>query len=346
MTPKEVIQKVTALRPADRQPAALLSGGSWALYTNGLNIEKALTMPPEEVADILLNTNISAGVDILWAAPSFGNLLIRSMGGKIKFRAKGPPDVVEALIKEPRDTEKIDVDRCVEDRSLQTMGEITRWMVRKAGNEYPVAGSIWGPFTLAGLLYGVENLMRAVYREKETVRGILDFTAALYLKCADHFYIQNGVDIVSLADPAASGDMISRKHFAEFVVPLYEKIYAELRKKNMITGIHICGNIEDRLDLLAAAGIQFISLDYKVDLKKARSVVGGRAALAGNMNPVEVMLNETAGGVARACQRCIADAGSGGGFILMPGCDIPAATPVENVRAMVETARSCGARFP
>jgi uroporphyrinogen decarboxylase len=340
MTPKQLIQKVIALEPVDRQSAALLSGGSWALSVNGLNIEKALAMSAEDVADILLNTNISAGVDIIWAAPSFGNLLIRSLGGKIKFRAKGPPDVVEAVIKEIRDTEKIDLDRSIGDESLGLMGEITRRLVRKTGNEYPVAGSMWGPVTLAGLLYGAENLMRAVYRDREAVVHILDFTSRLYLKFVDHFFIKNGVDIVSVADPTASGDMISRRHFQEFAVPAYKNIYAELRKKNMLTGIHICGNTEDRLDLLAETGVQFISLDYKVNLKKAKAITAGKTALAGNMNPVDVMLRETPDGVIRACEECIADTGSGGGFILMPGCDIPPATPVENVKAMVRAARS------
>jgi uroporphyrinogen decarboxylase len=340
MTPKQRIQKAIALEPVDRQPVALLSGGSWALSVNGLNIEKAIAMPAESVAEILLNTMISAGVDIIWAAPSFGNLFIRSLGGKIKFRAKGPPDVVDTVIKEISDIEKIDIDGALADAPLAIMGEITRCMVRKSGNEYPVAGSMWGPVTLAGLLYGAENLMRAVYRNREAVTHILDFTASLYLKFVDYFFIKNGVSVISMGDPTASGDMISRKHFEEFAVPAYKRIYAELRKKNIITGIHICGSTEDRLDMLTETGVRFISLDYKVDLKKAKAITTGKTVLAGNMNPVDVMLRETPEGVIRSCEECIAAAGEGGGFILMPGCDIPPATPVENVRAMVRAARS------
>ncbi|MDR2403536.1 MAG: hypothetical protein LBD78_05855 [Spirochaetaceae bacterium] len=42
--------------------------------------------------------------------------------------------------------------------------------------------------------------------------------------------------------------------------------------------------------------------------------------------------------IVKAGGQCIADAEDGGGFVLMPGCDIPAATPFANVKPMTETA--------
>jgi uroporphyrinogen decarboxylase len=50
------------------------------------------------------------------------------------------------------------------------------------------------------------------------------------------------------------------------------------------------------------------------------------------------MLKETPLGVAAACHEAIARAGITGGYILMPGCDIPPSVPIENVKAMVEAA--------
>ncbi|RME65234.1 MAG: hypothetical protein D6790_02150, partial [Caldilineae bacterium] len=44
--------------------------------------------------------------------------------------------------------------------------------------------------------------------------------------------------------------------------------------------------------------------------------------------------------VAASAQRCIDEAGPGGGFLLGSGCIVPRYTPLENVRAMVETAHS------
>ncbi|MDR3342732.1 MAG: uroporphyrinogen decarboxylase, partial [Treponema sp.] len=80
--------------------------------------------------------------------------------------------------------------------------------------------------------------------------------------------------------------MISRKHFEEFALPAFTKVFTALQKKNVSTALYICGNIENRLDLLNGIGAQLISVDYKVSLKKCREIFNGKTAFAGNMNPV------------------------------------------------------------
>jgi uroporphyrinogen decarboxylase len=340
MTAKETIHNACTLQPTTRLPVALFLGGSWALHTNGISMEKALLMPPGEVADILFRSYISVGTDIVWAAPGSGNLLVKALGGTLKFRPVGPPDVTERIIKKIDDMDHIDVERVKKDPAMQTLMEITKHIVdSSAAGPYAVGGSMWGPLTMAGLLYGAESLMRDIRRNKEGVHRLLNFTADLYLSYVED-YIKNGVDIIAMGEPSASGDMISREHFAEFAVPVLKKIYATLREKNVIAGIHICGNVENRLDLIAGTGAQFISLDYKVSLKKARSILNGKMAFAGNMDPVAVIQHGTTEEVSRACEQCFTEAGDGPGFILMPGCDIPPATPPENIRAMTQVAHA------
>jgi uroporphyrinogen decarboxylase len=342
MTGRERIANAVNFKPTDRVPAALLSGGSWALYHNGLNIQKALLMEPEDIAEKIFSINKKAGVDIIWAVPSFGNILIKTMGGEIKFREKGPPDVTKALINDARDIEHIDFKRSFLEPPLQKMREITGFVAALARSEYAVGASMWGPFTMCGLLYGAEKLMRDLYKNAEAVHAVFEWTTRLYLEFVDYFFIDRGVNFISMGDPIASGDMISRKHFEHFAVPVYDDIYARLSKKNVITCLHICGNIEDRLDLISRTGVSLVSIDYKVSIKKAREMFGKKNALAGNINPVDVIKDGKMEDIISAGERCIKDAGEAGGFILMPGCDIPPATPFENVKTMVKTAAKHG----
>jgi uroporphyrinogen decarboxylase len=82
-----------------------------------------------------------------------------------------------------------------------------------------------------------------------------------------------------------------------------------------------------------------MSFDYKVNLADARRILGGHIAFAGNMNPVVVMQKQTPEGVAASCAQCIEQAsGKAGGYIVMPGCDIPPSVPLANVKAMVQAA--------
>jgi uroporphyrinogen decarboxylase len=340
MNSKEIIQNTLELKNTPRQPVTVFSGGAWALTSSGLSLEKALATEPEKVADILFNAYSSVDSDMVWALSGYSNIVIGAIGGAIKFRAKGTPDVVEPLFKGTADIDKALLDRIADNPSVRFLLDVTKQLVKKAGGTQFVALTRWGPFTLAGLLYGAENLMRDIYRNPDSVRRLLDFTTELYLRYSQ-LYIDNGVDFALIAEPTASGDMISRKHFEAFAVPAFQKVFSALRSKNVATALHICGNIENRLDLLNGIGARLISVDYKVSLKKCREAFGGKTAFAGNMNPVAVMQRETPEGVAAACKQCMSDAGEGGGFVLMPGCDIPPSTPAANLKAMTRTGREC-----
>ena len=52
------------------------------------------------------------------------------------------------------------------------------------------------------------------------------------------------------------------------------------------------------------------------------------------------MLNGNTNDVEQAALDCIRGAGLDGGYVLMPGCDLPPKTKIENVAAMVNTAHN------
>jgi uroporphyrinogen decarboxylase len=290
-------------------------------------------------ADVLFDAYTATGCDIVWSAPGSGNLVVQALGGKLNFRAKGSSDVAEAPIKTIDEIDGINLAVLKTDVSLTKIKDISKAVVRKTGNEYAAGATMWGPVTLAGLLFGVENFMRGVYKNQNMIHRLLDWTGDVFITYTEN-YIEAGIDLIEMGEPNASGDMISKKHFAEFVVPVLQKIFTALRKQNSISCLHICGATTDRFDLIAQTGADIFSMDYKASLAKARAVLDGKMAFAGNMDPVAVMLNETPEGVTRASRHCIAEAGMGSGFMLMPGCDIPPATPAENIKAMTDSCRS------
>ncbi|MDR3325087.1 MAG: uroporphyrinogen decarboxylase family protein [Spirochaetaceae bacterium] len=339
MNERELIGAVLDLKTPPRLASTLMSAGAWALTSRGWSLEGALAGESEAVAEALYRAYTDAGSDIVWAMSGFNNVIVGAVGGKIKFRAKGTPDVVESLLKKPSDVDGLDVQAVARDAWVRSLLGATRALAKLVNGERYVALTRWGPWTLAGLLYGAENLLRDVYRNPDGVRRMLDFTVRLYLAYAE-LYFDNGVDFVLLAEPTASGDMISRKHFEAFALPAFKRVFEALKGKGVRTALHICGNIGDRLDLLNGIGTELISVDYKVSLARCREVFDGKTAFAGNVDPVGVMQRESPEGVRRVCEACVAEAGGGRGYLLMPGCDIPPSTPAVNIRAMTGTGRS------
>jgi uroporphyrinogen decarboxylase len=339
MTSKEIIQKTTRLEPTPRLPVSLLSAGAWTLNQSGLTLETALAAGAGRIAEIISKTNEIVGCDIVWPGSGYHNLAIRGIGGRIKFRLKGTPDVQEPVLRGDWAVERITTRRVQEDEGIRVLVEAARLLCKSIGDRTVVGTSQWAPFTLGGLAFGVERVMRGIYKDKAAVHAVMEFAAEL---CFDYLepFIDAGVAMISLADPTASGDLISRDQFFEFSFPYLKRVANRIRARGVWVIVHICGNTTNRLDLIPEAGAQIMSVDYKVDLSDARRGLGGRIAFAGNMNPVAVMQKQTAAGVAAACRDAIGRAGIAGGYILMPGCDIPPSVPIENVRSMVETAHA------
>lgn len=337
MTSKELILKIINLEKTSRLPVALLSGGVWTLNRQGLTLEQALE-DPDRVATIMIQTNEQVQSDIVWAGSGYHNLAIRALGGRIKFRFKGAPDVLEPLVQATAELEKINLKILEDDPGILNLCMVTEQLNLKIGSDTMIGASQWGPLTLAGHIYGVEKLMRGIYKDPAAVHRVLEFTTELcyrYLK----LFISAGAQIVSIADPTSSGDLISRQQFQDFTLPYLKKAVAKLNNSGAAVVIHICGNITNHLDLIPESGAQIISVDYKVDLSQVREKVGFWMAFAGNMNPVGVMQNAAPAEVMAVCRDCIAKAGPGSSYILMPGCDIPPGVPLENIQAMVRAAR-------
>ena len=82
----------------------------------------------------------------------------------------------------------------------------------------------------------------------------------------------------------------------------------------IIVILHICGNVSDRLDLIADTGYDGVSLDSMVDLAYAKKEVGDRICLIGNVDVFKPLREGTPAEVVKKAEECIETAGAGGGF--------------------------------
>jgi len=78
------------------------------------------------------------------------------------------------------------------------------------------------------------------------------------------------------------------------------------------------------------------------DLAEIKRLYGEKIVLKGNLHTTDVMLRGSAADVAAASRQAIDAAAGGGRFILSTGDQCGRDTPDENIRAMIETARTYG----
>jgi uroporphyrinogen decarboxylase len=340
MNNKEIILAGIHLEKTPRPPVMILSGGVWANNRIELSLQDTFDIDPKIAAQNMIMTNELVQSDLIWTAAGCNNLALRGIGAKATFENVGvAAGIDEPLITCADDVDKLNIDDMENDKGIIAMLEATHILSQEVGDKTLIGISQWGPMTLAGLLLGTENFMVMSIREKEATNYILEFTEKLVVKYWKLF-AQAGAQLVSQAEPSASCDMISPKQFKKMALPHIQNTNKAIDGLVKAKMLHICGNITKILDFMPLTGSDVISFDYKVSLTEAREKLGGKMAFAGKLDPVSAMQLGTTDEIRALTKDYIQESGSEGGYIVMPGCDLPPATPLENVQAMVDVARN------
>ncbi|MBT4819500.1 MAG: hypothetical protein HN742_19935 [Lentisphaerae bacterium] len=136
--------------------------------------------------------------------------------------------------------------------------------------------------------------------------------------------------------------------FRELTLPVLKHVTRLAADIGIPTHIHSCGP-EAELVKMAAEESDLTIIDPleilpmgDCNLADLKARYGDRIILKGNLHTTEVMLRGSVDDVVRASRQAIDDAATGGGFILSTGDQCGRDTPDENIRAMVETARTYG----
>lgn len=338
MKPREIILKAFEGGKTERVPATLFGAGMWSIKTYGSTFQE-LSTDAAKMTDMMVSMSEKLLCDIVYAGSGYNNFHASALGGKIKFREMGAPDLEAHLIAAEEDLQKLDISGIEKNEVISVVKKALKMTKDKIGGEYVMTMTAWGPFTLGARLVGEEAMMKATFKKPAFVEKVVDFATDLLIRLYEPIVNDGTLDVISLADPTASGDLISKKQFEKFAVPYLKKFTDWAKSKNVHTLVHICGNTTDRLDLFPATGASCISLDHKTDIAKAKEMLHGKMCFGGNVDPVKIMLNGSVQEVEDSCKSVIQTAGLDGGFVLMPGCDIPPTVPYDNIRKFIQTAR-------
>jgi len=338
MTSRETIIKAYEGGKTGRVPVTLFGAGMWSIKDYGTTF-KDISLDAKKMADMLVSMSGKLLCDIVYAGSGYNNFHASALGGGIKFREMGAPDLEGHIVSTEEDLSKLDMSKIDTDEVINTVKKALKETKSKIGNEYVVTMTAWGPYTLGARFVGEETMMKATFKKPDLVHKMVDFATDLLIHLYEPIVSDGTLEVISIADPTASGDLISRKQFEKFALPYLKKFTDWAKSKNAHTLVHICGNTTDRLDLFPLTGASCISLDHKTDIAKAKELLHGKMCFGGNVDPVKIMLQGSVQDVEDACRQVIQTAGTDGGFVLMPGCDIPPTVPYANIQKFMQVAR-------
>jgi len=206
-------------------------------------------------------------------------------------------------------------------------------MVRKkVADDIPVTSHFMGPTTIASHLLGSDHFLMGLIDQPEETKRFLAYVTEQCIQMGNAL-AGAGADVLQMPDPMASSDVISPTMFREFVLPCYKRIFPSITCPVVL---HICGNSKSILPHLKGSGTLGFSFDARVKVSDVRNVLGDEIALVGNISTTETLLNGTKEEVRNESLQALRD----GIHVLAPSCGFAPATPLENVKEMISTARN------
>ena len=332
MTGRERIRRVLDGAAVDRPPV-MASFIAWGAEARGIP-QHRLHQEPEINAATLVEVSRELGLD--GAYISSDNWILHSaLGGIVDF-----PDDDEPMGRRPvlEEWDRLDDLRVPDPQTAGRMpfmlAAARNAVVRNRGELFLEANIDAGPFTMAGILRGAEQLMFDLTLEPQKAHRLLEFC----VKVAQAYgtaMAATGVDAIQFGDSTAT--LINPAMYDEFVQPYQAPVIAAIRRAGCYPFLHVCGNSNHLTQRLADSGAACVEIDAPADLEQTLEAFADRLVVRGNVATM-LLRDGTVAAVRAAVQQCLRTAGARR-FILSPGCGVPRGTPAANLRALVEAAR-------
>lgn len=251
-----------------------------------------------------------------------------AFGAKIVFPDDEVPSVTERLVSNRAEIEALEVPSLGSDRVGQYL--MANGLSVRAIRDKPVFGGCIGPFSLAGRLFDLSEMMMALYIEPENIELLLEKCTA-FLKNYVRAIKETGVNGIIMAEPAAG--LISNDDCNKYSTAYIRRIVDELQDDGFAVILHNCGNGGQSTDAMVKSGARGLHFGNKIDMVRALEDSPRDVLIMGNLDPVGLFKQSSAGEVYAVTAELLNRTQNYKNFILSTGCDIPPHIPLENIAA-------------
>lgn len=201
----------------------------------------------------------------------------------------------------------------------------------------PVFAGMIGPFSLAGRLMDVSEIMVNCIAEPEFVYAALASAAEFLINYA-RAYKAAGVDGIVMAEPLSG--LLSPALEAEFASPYDKKIIDAVQDDSFAVIYHNCGpNTPLMTESIYGTGASAFHFGDAVSLPEMLRKMPSDKPVCGNISPSKYFLNGTPDTVYAATRELMESCRGYDNFVLSSGCDIPLRTPWGNIDAFFEAGK-------
>ncbi len=265
------------------------------------------------------------------AAVSFMDLSVEAeaFGSEVRFSDDEIPTIIGSVIGNKEEANALTLPPLGSGRTAIYVEAIAK--TKKVVTDRPVLAGITGPFTLAGRLFDVNEIMLYCYDDPTPVHTVLEKVTQFLITYGKAFR-DAGADGVFIAEPLAG--LLSPEMESEFSSPYLKKIIDALQSDEFAVIYHNCGSSVIRmLPQIFNLGATAYHFGNAIDMREVMQEAPEDALCMGNLDPAGLFAGESTSEIYQATLALLNDLKGYKNFILSSGCDIPPHAKWENIDA-------------
>ncbi len=251
-----------------------------------------------------------------------------AFGCKLNFSDDEVPSISENLVNDIGSVENLQVPDLMHGRMKEYL-EAARLSAANISDKPLFAGCI-GPFSLAGRLFGMTEILTAIYLEPDTIIKLLRKCTILITEYARAFKICGSNGII-IAEPAAG--LLPPEMCDQFSSDFVKHIVDAVQDDHFLAILHNCGRANELIPSMLGTGAAGIHLGNASDILTALEAIPSEILVFGNLDPVGIFKNASPRDVEKATITLLDQTTGYRNFIISSGCDVPPGVPFANIRA-------------
>ncbi len=272
------------------------------------------------------------------AAVSYMDLSVEAeaFGAQAVYGADEVPTIIGTLISTPEEAEALKIPKLGTGRTGVNIEGIKKAV--KIISDRPVFANCIGPYSLAGRLMNVNDIMLYCYEEPEMVHTVLRKATDFIMKYIKAFK-NTGADGVILSEPLAG--LLSPQLIEEFSSNYIREIVDSLQDESFIIAYHNCGNAVSKLTKeIVKTGCKVYHFGDAVNMKEILENMPEDCLCLGNISPSKQFRHGTPKSIRLDTQRLLETCKGHKNFLISSGCDVPPLTDWENIDSFFNTVES------
>lgn len=251
-----------------------------------------------------------------------------AFGAEIIFPEHEVPSVSGRLLADEAAIEKLEIPALNKGRIPEYLK--ANMMTAKTITDRPVLAGCIGPYSLAGRLYDMSEIMMLIYINPDAAKTLLR-------KCTDFItrYCMalkaTGVNGVVIAEPAAG--LLSNEDCQQYSSEFVKEIVDKVQDDYFAVVLHNCGNTGNCTQAMVSTGAAAYHFGNKIQMEEALKEVPADALAMGNLDPVSLFKMAGPEEMRKATLQLLEATKAYPNFVLSSGCDTPPHTPLANIDA-------------